>query len=46
MTLIRQWLRCRRNRAELLALDGSQLRDVGISGDMLSEALQKPFWRT
>ncbi len=45
MKLIKQWLRCKRNRTELLALDGSQLRDAGISTDMLSEALQKPFWR-
>ena len=45
MKLIRQWLRCRRSRAELLALDSFQMRDAGITGDMLSEAIRKPFWR-
>ena len=45
MKLMRQWLRCKRTRSELLALDRFQLRDAGISEDLLSEVIRKPFWR-
>jgi uncharacterized protein YjiS (DUF1127 family) len=43
---LRQWRRCRRERAELARLDDRMLRDIGITRGDVWQEINKPFWRT
>jgi uncharacterized protein YjiS (DUF1127 family) len=44
-TLLREWRRRSRDRAQLATLDERMLRDIGVSpGDVWAET-SKPFWR-
>ena len=43
-SLIQLWLRHRRNRAELLALDADQRTDVGLTPELIHEAVSRKFW--
>jgi uncharacterized protein YjiS (DUF1127 family) len=44
--LIQLWLRHRRNRAELLALDADQRTDVGLTPELIHEAVSRKFWNS
>lgn len=44
-TVLREWRRRSRDRAQLATLDERMLRDIGVSpGDVWAET-SKPFWR-
>jgi uncharacterized protein YjiS (DUF1127 family) len=40
-----EWLRRRRDRAELATLDDRMLRDIGVSRTEVLHEINKPFWR-
>ena len=42
---LHEWLRRRRDRAELATLDERMLRDIGVSRTEVLHELNKPFWR-
>jgi uncharacterized protein YjiS (DUF1127 family) len=45
LTTLRAWRRRTRDRAELAALDGRMLADIGISRAEAEFLGNKPFWR-
>jgi uncharacterized protein YjiS (DUF1127 family) len=42
---LHEWLRRRRDRAELATLDERMLRDIGVSRAEVLHEINKPFWR-
>ena len=44
-TMLQQWGRRRRERAELARLDDRMLRDIGITRGYVWQELNKPLWR-
>ena len=43
--LLHEWLRRRRDRAELASLDERTLRDIGVTRAEICREIDKPFWR-
>lgn len=44
-SLVREWRRRARSRAELAALDDRTLRDIGLTRADVWQEIDKPFWR-
>jgi uncharacterized protein YjiS (DUF1127 family) len=41
---LRTWFRRARERRDLADLSATQLRDVGLSRDVIKREVEKPFW--
>jgi uncharacterized protein YjiS (DUF1127 family) len=45
LSIVKTWIQRHRQRQDLLALNGDQLLDIGISRKAAEREADKPFWR-